>query len=81
MCDLEVIIQSDLKFTLQCHNVIKKAHYLLKNIFDTFKHDDYEFYRKNCPQFRKEILTGLSLYKGNLQGVLLIQKIYHISTD
>ncbi len=41
MCDLGVIIQSNLKFTLQCNNVIKKAYYLMKNIFTTFKDHDY----------------------------------------
>ncbi len=45
MCDLGVIIQSNLKVTLQCNNVIKEAHYLMKNIFTTFKDHDYEFYK------------------------------------
>ncbi len=47
MCDLGIIIQSNLKFTLQCNNVRKKAHYLFKNTFNTSKHHDYAFY-KTC---------------------------------
>ncbi len=53
MCDLGVNIQSNLKSILRCNNVIKKAHYLMKNIFTTFKDHDYEFYKHLYTSTRK----------------------------
>ncbi len=37
MCDLGVIIQSNLKFALQCNNLIEKAQNLLNNALNAVK--------------------------------------------
>lgn len=42
--DLGVTIQHDLKFSVQCNLVIKKAYYSLKGIFSTFEGHDRNFY-------------------------------------
>ena len=44
MCDIGVIIQSNLKFTLHCNSLIKKAHFQIKNLFNTFRNHSYKFY-------------------------------------
>ncbi len=58
MCDLEVIIQSHLKCILQYNNVIKKAHYPIKNIFNTFKDHDYEFYKNLYTCYVRPVLES-----------------------
>ncbi len=36
MCDIGVLVQSDLKFTTHCNSLIKGAHFCIWNIFNTF---------------------------------------------
>ncbi len=44
ICDIGVYIQSNLKFTTHCNQLVKKAHFSIRNIFNTFKGHDMEFY-------------------------------------
>ncbi len=46
MKDIGVTVQSNLKFTRHCIDIVKKAYFVLRNIFNTFKHHDTEFYVK-----------------------------------
>ncbi len=87
--DPGVIIQSNLNFTLQYNNATKKLHYRIKYMFITLLKIIYG--SKNCSvtavlesatqglsATQKKILTGLSLYRGTLQGLLLVQRICDI---
>ena len=44
MKDIGVTVQSNLKFTRHCTDIVKKAYFVLRNIFNTFKHHDKGFY-------------------------------------
>ena len=44
MSDLDVIIQSDLKFTQHCSMITRKAYFSIKGLFNTFKGHDNDFY-------------------------------------
>ncbi len=37
MCDIFVFVQSDLKFTTHCNNLVKRAHFCMRNIFTLSK--------------------------------------------
>ena len=44
--DIGVTIQSNLKFTMHCVNIVKKAYFVIHKIFSIFKNHDYHFYLK-----------------------------------
>ena len=48
--DVGVTIQSDLKFSIHCTNIARKAFYTIRTIFDVFKKHDLDFYVRlyNC---------------------------------
>ena len=60
MNDVGVIIQSNLKFTQHCSNVIKKAHFVMRNIFNTFRYHNYNFYTKLYVCYIRPILEYAS---------------------
>ena len=56
MNDIGVIIQSNLKFTIQCTATVKKAYYVIHNIFTTFKNHEQSFYWKMYTCYVRPIL-------------------------
>ncbi len=44
MCDVVVLVLSDLKFTTHCNSLIKRAHFCIRNLFNTFKGHNSDFY-------------------------------------
>ncbi len=44
MKDVGVTVRSNLKFTNHCTEVVKKAYFVIRNIFTTFKYHDDDFY-------------------------------------
>ena len=56
MKDVGVIIQSNLKFTMHCVNVSRKAYYVIKTIFTTFRNHDVNFYIKMYQCYARPVL-------------------------
>ena len=56
ICDVGVIIQSNLKFTSQCSNVIRKAYYVSRSVFTTFRSHEPNFYLKMFTCYVRPIL-------------------------
>ncbi len=46
MKDVGVIIQPNLKYTVHCNDIMRRAHFVMRNIFNTFKNHDCMFYLK-----------------------------------
>ncbi len=44
MKDIGVTVQTNLKFTRHFTDIVKKAYYVIRSIFNTLKHHDTEFY-------------------------------------
>ena len=81
ICDVGVTIQSNLKFTLHCNNVIKKAHYTIRNIFNTFKHHDKDFYMTMYTCYVRPILESACqvwspITKSNIDRIENVQRYY-----
>lgn len=81
MSDLGVIIQSDLKFTTHCSNITRKAYFVIRRLFNTFKGHDCDFYvfMYNC--YVRPILESSSqawspFLKGNIDTVERVQKFF-----
>jgi hypothetical protein len=79
MNDVGVIVQSDLKFTKHCANVVKKAYFVIRNIFTAMKHHSYDFYRKMYICYVRPILEYGSqvwspILKGNIDKIEKVQK-------
>jgi len=60
MCDIGVIIQSKLKFTKHCNSLVKKGHFIIRNIFNTFKGHSAKFYVKMYCTYVRPILEASS---------------------
>ena len=60
MNDVGVIVQSDLKFTHHCANVVKKAYFIIRNIFTAMKHHNHDFYKKMYICYVRPILEYAS---------------------
>ena len=81
MKDVGVIIQSDLKFTKHCSEVIKKAYFVLKNIFTILKYHNYEFYLKMYVCYVRPVLEYASqvwspILKGNVDKIERVQRYF-----
>jgi len=81
MKDVGVIIQSDLKFTMHCSSIIKKAYFVIRNIFTTFKYHNFEFYLKMYICYVRPILeygcqVWSPLLKTNIDSVENVQRYY-----
>lgn len=79
MNDVGVIVQSNLKFTKHCSNVAKKAYFVIRKIFSTFKHHDYRFYMKMYTCYVRPILecsgqVWSPLLKGNTDRIENVQR-------
>jgi len=79
--DIGVIIQSDLKFTMHCLNVTKKAYFVIRNILNTFKNHDYVFYVKMFTTYVRPILEYASQawspnLKCNIDKIENVQRYY-----
>ena len=81
MCDVGIYVQSDLKSTVQCNNVIKRAHYKIKSIFNTFKFHDAKFYVHLYEVYVRPILEyGSQVWsphqKGNIDNLESVQRYF-----
>jgi len=81
MNDVGVMVQSDLKFSKHCSTVIKKAYFVIKNIFNTFKYHNYDFYLRMYTCYVRPILEYGSqvwcpLLKTNIDKIERVQKYY-----
>lgn len=81
ICDIGIYIQSNLKFTSHCNNVIKKAHYVIRNIFNTFKHHDISFYMHLYKVYVRPILESNTqiwspCLKFNIDNVESVQRYF-----
>ena len=81
MCDIGVHIQSNLKFTIHCNHVIKKAYFQIHNIFNTFKHQSSDFYLKLYTCYVRPILDSCSqvwspIQKGNIDRIEKVQRYF-----
>lgn len=81
MNDVGVIIQSDLKFTKHCSNIVKKAYFVIRNIFTLLKNHNYNFYLKMYTCYVRPILEYASqvwspLLKGNIDKIEKVQRYY-----
>ncbi len=46
MKDIGVTIQATLKHIVHCNDIIQRAHFVMRNNFNTFKNQDCMFYLK-----------------------------------
>ena len=69
--DLGFIVQSNLKFTIHCNNVIRKAYNTIRNTFNCFKGHKVEFYMKMYITYIRPILES-----GSMVWSPLIKKKY-----
>lgn len=74
MNDVGVIVQSDLKFTKHCANVVKKAYYIIRNIFMATKYHNHDFYKKMYICYVRPVLEYASqvwspVLKGNIDKI------------
>ena len=81
MNDVGVIIQSDLKFTKHCANVVKKAYFVIRSIFSALKYHDFDFYLKMYTCYVRPILEYASqvwspVLKGNIDKIEKVQRYY-----
>ncbi len=58
--DVGVTVQSNLKFINHCTEVVKKAYFVIRNIFTTFKHHDDDLYLQMYSTFARPILEYAS---------------------
>ncbi len=56
MKDTGVIVQSNLKFISHCTDIVKKAYFVLRNMFNTLKHNVTVFYVKLYKTYVRPIL-------------------------
>ncbi len=81
ICDIGVYIQSNLKFTTHCNQLAKKAHFSIRNIFNTFKGHDMEFYVPLYQTYVRPILEYASpawspRLKGNIDRLESVQRYF-----
>ena len=81
MKDIGVIVQSNLKFTMHCTDIMKKALYVTRTIFTTFKFHDFNFYTKMYVTYVRPILDYASqawspLLKVNIDRIESVQRYY-----
>ena len=72
--DIGVTIQSNLKFTTHCTNTLKKAYYVIRTIFTTFKGHNHSFYMKMYTCYVRPILE----YASQIWSPVLITNIDRI---
>ena len=81
MNDVGVIVQSDLKFTRHCANVVKKAYFIIRNIFTAMKHHNHDFYKKMYICYVRPVLEYASqvwspVLKGNIDRIEKVQRYF-----
>ena len=81
MRDLGIVIQTNLCFTDQCSNIIKKAHHVIRHIFRTFKLHDKEFYVHLYKTYVRPIVESSSQlwspqFKFNIDRIEKIQRYF-----
>ena len=81
ICDLGAIIQSNLKYTKHCSNVIKKAHFAIRNMFNTFRNHDCNFYVMLYTCYIRPILESSPqvwspIQKGNIDRIERVQRYF-----
>ncbi len=79
MCDIGVLVQSDLKFTTHCNSLIKRAHFCIRNIFKAFKGHDSDFHTSLYCTYVRLILEHATpawspYLKGNIDHVESVQR-------
>ena len=60
ICDIGVNIQSNLKFTNHCNRVVKRGFFNIRNMFNTFKGHNTEFYVNMYRTYVRPILESSS---------------------
>ena len=81
MCDLGIIVQSNLKYTRHCNNVKRKAYFSIRNLFNTFKNHDCRFYANLYICYVRPLLESASqiwspIQKGNIDGIESVQRYF-----
>jgi hypothetical protein len=79
--DVGVTVQSNLKFTVHCTNVIRKAYHVIRTIFTTLKYHDSHFYLKMYTCYVRPLLEYGSqvwspLMKCNIDRIERVQRYY-----
>ncbi len=58
--DIGVTMQSNLKFAIHCNDIVRKAYFNMRNIFNTFKNHDCIFYPKLFTTYIRPVLEYAS---------------------
>ncbi len=81
MKDVGVTIQSNLKYTVHCNVIIRRAHFVMRNIFNTFKNQDCMFYLKLFLTYVRPVLEYASqiwspILKENINRIENVQRYF-----
>ena len=81
ICDIGITVQSNLKNTIHCNKLIQKAHFSMKNIFNTFKGHSAEFYVKLYVSYVRPILESACqvwspIIKDNIDSIESVQRYF-----
>jgi hypothetical protein len=81
ICDIGVQIQSNLKFTDHCSKLVKKSHFIIRNIFNTFRGHSNEFYVNMYTTYVRPTLEASSqvwspYLKGNCEKIEGVQRYF-----
>ena len=79
--DIGIQIQSNLKFTNHCNSLVKKGHFNIRNLFNTFKGHDVKFYVNIYKTYIRPILESSSqvwspYLKGNSDKIESVQRYF-----
>ena len=79
--DIGVTVQSNLKFTIHCSNTVKKAYYVTRTIFNTFKFHEPMFYKKMYVCYVRPLLeyacqVWSPMLKCNIDRIEKVQQYY-----
>ena len=81
ICDIGVNIQSNLRFTNHCNSLVRKAHFVMRNLFNTFKCHDIKFYVSLYCTYVRPILESSSpiwspFLKSNIDSIESVQRYF-----
>ena len=81
ICDVGINVQSNLKYTIHCNRLIQKAHFSIRNIFNTFKHHTSDFYVKLYISYVRPILESSCqvwspIIKDNIDRIESVQRYF-----
>jgi hypothetical protein len=79
--DVGIIIQSNLKFTMHCSGIVKKAHFMIRTIFTSFKNHDEKFYLKLYTSYVRPLLEHTCqvwspILKTNIDRIENVQRYF-----